>query len=298
MDRLFAMETFVRVIESGSFSVTARYLRVGQPAVSKIVAQLEERLGVKLLTRSTRGLAPTEAGQTFYERAKRVIEDAHDAEAAARGSGTNLSGRLRFCAAVTFARIHIVPKLPLFLKQHPELELEAVLDDRNIDLIQEGIDVALRMGTLTDSSLTARRIARTKRLVMGTKAYFDKVGRPKTPGDLISHEAIIYTQDGGGDVWTFQQGTAETAVTVTSRLRVTAAEGVRAAVLADGGIAIASAWMFAPELADGTLEAVLTDWQLPEIDVFAVYPAGRGATTKARVFVSFVEDLLSGDVEG
>ncbi len=299
MDRLVAMETFVRVVESGSFSVAARYLRIGQPAVSKTIAQLEERLGAKLLTRSTRGLTPTEAGQNFYERAKRVIEDAYEAEAAARGSGAGLSGRLRFCAAVTFARIHVMPKLPLFLAQHPELELEAVLDDRNIDLVQEGIDVALRMGTLTDSSLTARRIARTKRLVMGTKRYFEKAGKPKTPADLIAHQAVIYTQDGGGDVWTFRQGTAETAVTVTSRLRVTAAEGVRAAVLADGGIAIASAWMFAPELSDGTLEAVLTDWELPEIDLFAVYPTGRGATTKARTFASFVEDMLSiGDAHG
>jgi DNA-binding transcriptional LysR family regulator len=293
MDRLVAMETFVRVVESGSFSVAARYLRIGQPAVSKTIAQLEERLGVKLLTRSTRGLTPTEAGQNFYDRAKRVIEDANEAEAAARGSGTSLSGRLRFCAAVTFARIHVMPKVPLFLAQHPELELEAVLDDRNIDLVQEGIDVALRMGNLMDSSLTARRIARTKRLVMGTKAYFEKAGKPKTPADLIAHEAIIYTPDGGGDVWTFRQGTSETAVTVTSRLRVTAAEGVRAAVLADGGIAIASAWMFSPELADGTLEAVLTDWELPEIDLFAVYPTGKGATTKARIFASFVEDILS-----
>jgi DNA-binding transcriptional LysR family regulator len=287
------METFVRVVESGSFSVAARYLRVGQPAVSKTIAQLEERLGVKLLTRSTRGLTPTEAGQSFYERAKHVIEDADEAEATARGSGTSLSGRLRFCAAVTFARIHVMPKIPHFLAQHPDLELEAILDDRHIDVVQEGIDVALRMGTLADSSLTARRIARTKRLVMGTKAYFERAGRPKTPADLIAHEAMIYTPDSGGDVWTFRQGTSETAVTVTSRLRVTAAEGVRAAVLADGGIAIASAWMFAPELADGKLESVLTDWELPDIDLFAVYPTGRGATTKARTFVSFVEDIVS-----
>jgi DNA-binding transcriptional LysR family regulator len=295
MDRLAAMETFVRVVETGSFSGAARHLRVGQPAISKTVAQLEERLGVKLLTRSTRGLMPTEAGQNFYERAKRLIEEADEAELAARGAASGLTGRLRICAAVTFARIHIVPRLPNFLALHPDLDMEVVLDDRNIDLVQEGIDVALRMGRLPDSSLTARCIGRSKRVVVGTPAYFAAAGEPATPADLIAHQAIIYTQaGGGGDVWAFRQGTSETAVTVKGRLRLTAAEGVRAAVLVGAGIALASEWMFAPELADGTVKAVLTDWELSPIELWAVFPAGRVATMKARTFVSFVEQALAG----
>ncbi len=294
MDRLAAMETFVRVVDTGSFSGAARHLRLGQPAISKTVAQLEERLGVKLLIRSTRGLMTTEAGQNFYERAKRIIEDADEADLVARGAGTGLTGRLRICAAVTFARIHIVPRLPEFLAVHPGLDMEVVLDDRNIDLVQEGIDVALRMGTLPDSSLTARRIARGRRVVLGTPDYFKRAGEPTTPADLIAHQAIIYMQAGGGDVWTFRQGASETAVTVQGRLRLTAAEGVRAAVLTGAGLAIASAWMFAPELADGTVRAVLTDWELPTIDLWAVVPAGRVATTKARTFISFIENSLSG----
>jgi DNA-binding transcriptional LysR family regulator len=293
MDRLAAMETFVRVVDTGSFSGAARHLRVGQPAISKTIAQLEERLGVKLLVRSTRGLTPTEAGQNFYDRAKRAIAEADEADLAARGAGSGLSGRLRVCAAVTFARLHVVPKLPAFLSAHPDLDMEVVLDDRNIDLVQEGIDVALRMGSLADSSLTARRIARGRRVVVGTVAYFAKAGMPATPADLIAHEAIIYARDGGGgEVWSFRQGTAETAVTVKGRLRLTAAEGVRAAVLADAGITIASEWMFAPELADGTVRAVLTDWELPSIDLWAVFPAGRAATAKMRTFVAFIEDAL------
>jgi DNA-binding transcriptional LysR family regulator len=170
MDRLASMETFVRVVETGSFS---RQLRVGQPAVSKSVAQLEEYLGVKLLTRSTRGLTPTEAGLGYLERARRALEEAAEAELAARGAGAGLKGRLRICAAVTFARIHLIPLLPKFLAQNPDLELEVILDDRQIDLVQEGIDVALRMGKLMDSALTARCIARCKRLVLGTPAYFE-----------------------------------------------------------------------------------------------------------------------------
>ncbi|HLZ67426.1 MAG TPA: LysR family transcriptional regulator [Aliidongia sp.] len=292
MDRMAAMETFVLVVDTGSFSAAARRLNVGQPAVSKSVAQLEDRLGVKLITRSTRGLTTTEAGLNFYERARRSIEEADEAEYAARGSGAGLTGKLRICAAVTFARIHLMPRIPEFLARHPGLEMEVVLDDRNIDLVQEGIDVALRMGELADSSLTARRIANGRRAVLGTSTYFERAGLPKEPGDLISHEAVIYAQKGGGTVWTFERDNVELAVTMQGRLHVSAAEGVRAAVLAHAGIAIASEWMFSPEIADGSVRAVLTDWQLPTIDLWAVFPAGRTATTKARTFVNFVDEIM------
>src|SRR5690349_21094220 len=142
MDRLTAMETFVRVIEAGSFSGAAKQLRVGQPAVSKTIAQLEDRLGVRLLLRSTHGLTATEAGRNFYDRAKRSIEEAEEAELAARGAAAALSGRLRICAAVTFGRLQVVPRLPVFLARHPALDIDFVLDDRDIDLIELGIDVA------------------------------------------------------------------------------------------------------------------------------------------------------------
>src|ERR1700753_4317199 len=166
MDRLTAMETFVSVIEAGSFSGGARRLNVGQPAVSKSIAQLEERLGVRLVMRSTRGLTPTEAGQQYYQRAKRAIEENDAAEPAARGAGAGLSGRLRVCAAVTFARLHIVPKMKTFLEAHPDLNVDVVLDDRTIDLLEQGVDVAFRMGTLDDSNMTARKIAQSPRFVI------------------------------------------------------------------------------------------------------------------------------------
>jgi DNA-binding transcriptional LysR family regulator len=287
MDRLASMETFVRVIETGSFSGAARQLRVGQPAVSKSVAQLEEYLGVKLLTRSTRGLTATEAGLGYLERARRALEEAAEAELAARGAGAGLKGRLRICAAVTFAQIHLIPILPKFLAQNPDLELEVVLDDRQIDLVQEGIDVALRMGKMMDSALTARRIARCKRFVLATPAYFDRAGTPSTPSELIKHQAIVYLRE--GSVWSFQRESTELAVTVQSRLRVTAAEGVRAAVLADAGLAIASEWMFSRELRSGAVRAVLLEWSLPPLDLWAVLPTGRAATAKARAFVNFFE---------
>ncbi|MGB3124639.1 MAG: LysR family transcriptional regulator [Pseudomonas sp.] len=287
-----AMEALVRVIETGSFSGAARQLHVGQPAISKSIAQLEERLGVRLLLRSTHGLTPTEAGQHFYEHARRSIEEADEADSAARGAGVTLSGRLRICAAVTFARLHIVPYLGQFLAEHPLLDVEVVLDDRNVDLIEAGIDVALRMGDLVDSGLTARKIAQGRRLVLGTPAYFERAGEPLTPADLVSHQAIVYDQRGGGAVWTFQQGTANTAVTLRGRLRITAAEGIREAVLAGLGLTVSSEWMFVPELRAGTVMTVLQDWTLPPIDLWAVFPTGRQASAKARAFVAFVESRM------
>ena len=144
MDRLGAMETFVYVVETGSFSAAARRLNIGQPAVSKTIAQLESRLAVRLLLRSTRGLTPTEAGLAFFERAKRAIEEANEADNAARGAASGLTGNLRICAAVTFGRLHIVPHLGPFLDQNPDLNIDLMLDDRNVNLVEDGIDIALR----------------------------------------------------------------------------------------------------------------------------------------------------------
>jgi DNA-binding transcriptional LysR family regulator len=288
MGRLTAMENFVRVVETGSFSAAAKQLNLGQPAVSKSIAQLEERLGVRLLVRSTRGLMSTEAGRNFYERARRIIEEAHEADRAARGAGAGLAGRLRVGAPVTFTRLHIVPRLPLFLAAHPDLSIDLVLDDRPIDLIQEGVDIALRMGALPDSSLIARKVATGRRLVVGTPAYFKRAGIPATPAELSSHAAVIYAQDGnGGDAWTFGQGASQASVRLSGRLRVSAAEGVRAAVLGGMGLAITSEWMFAPELASGHVHAVLGDWSLPAIDLWAVFPTGRLASAKAEAFAAY-----------
>ena len=295
MNRLAAMEAFVRVIDTGSFSSAARQLRIGQPSISKGIAQLESRLGVRLLLRSTHGLTSTEAGQNFYEHARRSIEEADEADLAARGAGATLSGRLRICAAVTFARLHVVPHLARFLAENPALDVEVVLDDRNVDLIEAGIDVAIRMSDLSDSALTARKIGEGRRAVVGTPSYFAKAGEPMTPMELSAHQAVIYDQPGGGTAWRFRQGKAETSVTVKGRVRMTAAEGVREAVFSDLGLAISSEWMFAPELETGRVRRVLQDWVLPPINLWAVFPTGRQASAKARAFAGFIEARLSKD---
>jgi DNA-binding transcriptional LysR family regulator len=297
MDRLAAMQTFVKVIETGSFSAAARQLRLGQPAVSKTVAQLEERLGTSLLLRSSRSFSATEAGRIFYERAKLAIAEVDEAELAARGAGAGLVGRLRVSAAVTFTRLKIVPKLGRFLAQHPELEIELILDDRNVDLVGEGVDVALRMGVLTDSALTGRRIGRSRRRVVATPAYFARAGVPLVPRDLERHEAIIYTQRGGGAAWTFVKNGVEESVALSGRVRSTAAEAVREAVLADLGLAVASDGMLGVELKSGAVREALADWRLPSIDIWAVFPTGRRASAKARAFAAFVERELEAEAE-
>ncbi|WRH88791.1 LysR family transcriptional regulator [Nguyenibacter sp. L1] len=292
MDRLQAIETFVRVMDTGSFSAAARIQNIGQPAVSKAIAQLEDWLGVRLLLRSTRGLAPTEAGMSFYERARRTIEEADEAVLAARGTAAGLSGRVRVSAAVCFARLHIVPKLPAFLETHPNVEVELLLEDRNVDLVAEGVDVALRMGPLTDPNMTIRKIAERRRLVIATPEYFERNGKPETPGELIGHQAVIYTRDNGGEDFTFTRNTEQTSIGLSGRVRISATEGLRAAVFAGVGLTVASEFAFSPELKTGEVITALDDWTLPPISLSAVYPTGRMASTKARAFVSFVEECL------
>jgi DNA-binding transcriptional LysR family regulator len=292
MDRFASLDTFVAVYETGSFSAAARKLSVGQPAVSKSVALLELHLGTRLLTRSTRELVPTEAGHQFYVHARQALDAAAAAESAARGDGASLRGQVRVSAATTFARLHIVPRLQAFLARHPELSVDILLDDADVDLLTEGVEVALRMGDLADSALTAQRIARGRRAVIATPSYLKAHGEPLTPDDLAAHEAIVYSRRGGGAEWSFQRDGAERSIAVRGRLSVSAAEGVRAAVLADIGLTVASEWMFSPELATGAVRRVLTDWTLPTIDLWAVYPAGRMATARARAFVDFVRVAL------
>ena len=295
MDRLAALEMFVRVVDTGSFSAVARNQEIGQPAVSKAVVQLEEWLGVSLLMRSTRSLVPTEAGRIFYEHAKRTIEEAHEAVLAARGSACGLSGKLRVSTSVCFGRLHVIPNLSSFLAEHPDLDIELVLDDRHLDLVNEGIDVSLRMGAMPDSNMTARRIAEGRRIVVATPAYLQRHGTPSSPGDLVSHQAVIYTPGGRGEPWTswtFRKGTAEVSVVLQGRFKVTAGEGIRAAVNSDMGLAVSSEWNFSPELRSGKVVEILQDWALPLTNLSAVYPAGRLASTKARLFVSFVEQYM------
>jgi len=292
MDRVRDMQIFVRVVETGSFSAAARDLDLGQPAVSKTIAALEERLGARLLVRSTRQLSATDAGMAFYERAARAIAEVNEAEAAAQGVGAGLEGRLRISLPVTFGRLHVVPQLGAFLDAHPKVRLELVMDDRMVDLVAENIDAALRLGTLTDSALQARKLAQADRVAVASPAYLARKGVPSTPADLLEHHGIIYGQNAGGQAWVFRRGTSEIALRLQTRLTFSAAEGVREAVLAGQGFAIASRWLFAPELATGEVIPVLQDWGLPPMELWVIYPSGRLTSSKARAFIEWFEGVM------
>ncbi len=292
MDRLGAMAQFVRVVEAGSFSAAARILGQGQPAVSKAIAQLEARLGVRLVNRTTRALALTDAGRAFYDRAKAVLDAAEEAEAAAKGAGAALSGRLRVCAPVTFARLHIIPALPAFVGAHPGLDLDLVLDDRRIDLVEEGIDVAIRAGTLADSSMVATHIAEGRRQVIGARNFWDAQHEVRKPADLGALPFIAYGDAPGGLDWIFAKDGKTELVRMSQRLRVSALEGVREAVFAGMGFAIVSEWSASDAIAAHRAQARLEAYRLPSVDLWAVYPSGRQPATRVRLFVEHVRGTL------
>ncbi|MBP0582643.1 LysR family transcriptional regulator [Labrys sp. LIt4] len=293
MDRLVAMEVFVNVVQAGSFSGGAQRLNLRQPMVSKTVAQLEQHLGVRLLLRSNQGLMLTEPGQRFYDQARIALEQVEASEQAARDASSGVTGRIRVSVPMTFASLTLLPALPRFLDRHPALEVDIMMDDRSTDLLKAGVDVALRIGTLNDSSLVARKLGERPRAVVGTPSYFARFGIPRHPADLASHQAIVYSPRRSGASRTFRRGEEEVTVELSGRVHVDANEGVRAAVLANVGLAVGSNWIFQRDLAEGTVQAVLQDWSLPSADLWALFPTGRMASAKARAFVGFVEEILA-----
>jgi DNA-binding transcriptional LysR family regulator len=285
-DRLQELTVFVRVAETGSFSRTAREFGLSQPSVSRIVSGLEARLGVSLLLRSTRQMNLTEPGLDLLDRARRIIADVEDAEAAARGAD-GLRGLLRIALPVTYGVREVIPRLPLFMEAHPDLKIELMMADRLEDLVAEGVDLAIRIGRLADSSLKARKIASAPRMVVAAPDYITRRGSPETPGDLAGHDFIL----GPGparQTWTFQRGASTVSVAAEGRLQAASAEGVIAAARAGLGVALASLWMCRSELTRGELVPILAAFKLDPVDAHAVFPPGRNPSRKAHALVDFL----------
>jgi DNA-binding transcriptional LysR family regulator len=238
-------------------------------------------------------LSPSEAGQRFYEHAIRTLDEADLALKTVRGEPAALSGKLRVSGTITFMRQHVIPALPEFLGMHPDMDIDLLLDDGNVGLIEEGVEVALRMGRLASSGLTARRIGQCRRVVVATPDYFDQHESPQEPEDLAQHRAIVFSRGEGGEQFTFTRGSDVREITLRPKVRVSALEGLRGAVLAALGVAVASEWIFTEELAGGIVREVLSDWELPSLDLWAVLPGGRQASPKARAFIAFVEAQLA-----
>jgi DNA-binding transcriptional LysR family regulator len=290
-DRLRELTVFVRAAEAGSFSRVAREFRVSQPSVSRMVASLEARLGVKLLLRTTRRVTLTDAGEAFLERARRILGDLDDAESAARGVDS-LQGTLRVAMSGAFGTREVIPHLPAFLAQHPRLRLDLIISDRTDDLVAEGVDMALRLGHLPDSAFGARLLGSAPRLIVAAPAYLAERGTPKTPADLASHDCIVGPGLSSRSGWSFKRGDAETSVAVEGRVHVATADGVIACAKAGLGIAIASRWMCRAELEAGELVPLVPDYQLDAVEIHAVYPAGRRPSIKVRTFADYLATKL------
>jgi DNA-binding transcriptional LysR family regulator len=295
-DRLLELTAFVRAAETGSFSRVAREFGTSQPTVSRMVASLESRLGVKLLLRTTRKVTPTDAGALFLDRARQLLDDLDEAENAARGLDS-LHGLLRVVTSGAFATREVIPRLPDFLAQHPQLRVELLVSDRMDDLIAEGVDMALRLGVLADSGFGARRLAKAPRFVVAAPDYLAAHGTPQTPADLAQHECIVGPGLSGRRGWSFTRVGAAASVTVEGRVRVASAEGVVACIKAGLGIAAVSQWMCRAELETGQFVPILADYHLESVEVHAVYPSGRRPSLKVRAFSDYLARHLSAEAE-
>src|SRR5882757_6606860 len=287
MDQLDSMRIFIAVSESGGFAPAARLLRLSPPVVTRAIAALERRLGVRLLNRTTRQMNLTEAGQRFLADCKRIIADLQDAEAVARNAHVEPQGLLTVTAPVMFGRMHIAPLLFDFLQQHPKVEARAMFADRIVNLVEEGFDVALRIDTLSDSSLTAVKVGMVRRVVVASSAYLAANGAPRTPADVEKHQAI----GSGRAPWRFRGATASTPQP-RMQLTVNGGDVAIACALAGHGLARPLSYQVDEELRDGRLQVVLAEHELPPLPVQLVYPEGRQAAAKVRAFVDFAAARL------
>lgn len=293
MDRLDSIRMFVRVVESGSFSAVAREAGVGQPAVSKQVAALEAHLGAQLLRRTSRSMTLTDAGQTFYESAVRVVGELEAAESMIGRGQAAPSGLVRVSTAPVFGRHYIVPRLPEFFARFPDISVELSISERVVNLVEEGIDLAIRIGDLVDSLMIARRLATTSFVLVATPAYLDKHGVPATPADLDQHLRVVYAPHGEARPWEFTNQSGSVTHYPKGNFRTADAENIRVAVLAGLGLALGPAYLFAPEIASGAVRIVLPEYQSGSLAISAVHAAGRRLPTKVRVLLDFLTDAFT-----
>ncbi|HYN46207.1 MAG TPA: LysR family transcriptional regulator [Allosphingosinicella sp.] len=275
---------FVRVVETGSFARAAERMGASKPALSRRVARLEGQLGARLLTRSARGAQPTAVGQAYYERASAILADLEAAQEVVAEAVTQIAGPIRLSAPLSFGISYLAPALADFATLHPGVELDIEFEDRAVDLVGGGYDLAVRIGRLADSALIARRIAPVRKHVIASPAYLDAHGRPARPADLAGHAILVY----GNEQWRFRAGERWETVRVTARMRANNGEMLRAAAVAGLGICMLPTFIAAPALEAGSLEVILRDFAVEEGALHAVMPPGRAATARVRALVDFL----------
>jgi DNA-binding transcriptional LysR family regulator len=290
-DRLQELAVFVRAAESGSFSRAARELGLSQPSVSRIINDLEARLGVTLLLRTTRRITVTDAGTLFLDRAREILGQIEDAEDAARGIDS-LRGTIRVVLPVIYGTREIIPRLAKFLILHPLLQVEMSVADHRQDLVAEGADVAIRLGDLDDSLFGTRKLATLQRMLVASPAYLKARGTPKTPADLASHDCIFGPGNFGRDSWSFSRNGTEMSVDVRGRVHTDSGPGAFASAMAGMGIAMMSTVMAGPEVKAGMLVPLLHGYKLSPVEVHAIFPGGPRPSTKVRTLVDFLVQEL------
>jgi DNA-binding transcriptional LysR family regulator len=289
MDLIGPMRAFVRVFETGSFSKHARAAHTTQPTVSRQIAALEAHLGARLFERTTRALTPTDDGKRFYERATAALDALAEAEAAVGRGHASVSGTLRLACPVAFGRMHVVPRLPRLLSRHPALKLDLILSDSFSDLVEEGIDLALRIGEVTAPGLIVRRVGETRRVTVAAPSYLKARGLPLHPRDLAAHDCVIYTRLATGTRWQFAGEGGAIEVDVDGRFRANNSEAVREAVLAGLGIGVVPVWLLGDEIAKKKVRVLLPDFEPKRLPIGAVHPSRRFVPAKTRAAIEFLE---------
>ncbi|OWJ64779.1 LysR family transcriptional regulator [Inquilinus limosus] len=296
MDMPGAMIVFAQVVDSRSFSAAAARLGLSKSAVSKQIAKLEDRLGARLLNRTTRTLSPTDAGQDFYERCLRVAREVEEAERAITHLSAEPRGLLRLNAPASFGREYLAPLVPEMLARWPELRIEVLFEDRFVDVVAEGFDLVIRITRLQDSSLVARRIASCRRLLCAAPSYLERRGVPRSPADLLQHDCMLYSYATDQNEWEFvgPDGRLET-VRVDGRLRANNAEVTLAALRAGAGLALSPDFIVGPDIAAGRLVPLLTGYENPFGAIYAVWPHNRNLAPKVRAVVDFLVERFAAE---
>ena len=293
MDRIQGIRLFIRVVDLGSFSKAAAEMGIGQPSATKLVAQLEARLGSRLLHRSTHGVTPTEIGALYYEKCRLIAHHVEEAESVAALMQSQIRGGLRISTSVAFGRRVLVPRVMRFMKLHPELQVELIFEDRYVDLVEQGIDVAIRMGRLADSTLGARFLGINPWVVVASPTYLAARGEPQSPADLAAHDALIYSTVQGDARWLFSgaDGSAH-PVAVRGPLRSNNLSALLAAARGDLGVAALPWYVAHGSVQSGAVRAVLADWTLPSQEIHAVFPSPRQVPAKVSGFIAWLQGDL------
>jgi DNA-binding transcriptional LysR family regulator len=284
------MRVFVSVVDRRSLSAAAATLGLSLPTVSRVLAALEKELGVRLISRTTRGLAETDGGRLYYRRCQKILGDLREADAAVQSHAQAPSGELRVTAPVTFGRHHVAPSVAQFLERFPRLSFYLSLTDRYESLSEQRLDVAIRVATLRMQGVTVRRLGYIQRAVVGSKAYFDRYPVPKHPRELSRHNCMHFTHYLRADEWNFSDRAEPVSVKVHGRLRANNQEALVDAALAGAGLAVLPTWLIQQQLDSGLLQRVLTEFEAPRTPVYAVFPTHGAPPKKVRSFIEFLAE--------